>query len=348
MIGKRRILYLGCHEVLEYDDLRMFTDLGHEVFSLGHFTEAGSPTLMRKGRPEFYSPTDFENFLSLGGDVATRTLPKNFVKTFDLVIIVHVVDWVLRNAEALSGTPLIYRSIGQSVVQTEQMLASVAGQLRIVRYSVRELQDPTFLPSDRAIYFGKYKEDFPKWSGGDRISTFYNNYPHRPETSAPMLGLYLSFAERFSNLDLYGLHNEGIPSYRGVIGADEQYAVYATASLYLYIHTLPPSYTLNLMEAMFVGVPILAPSHSLVAKCSDNATVASWQVPAGRYEVPNLLGNNRYLLYDDLEDLCEKATYLTTSAPACDDISRTLRSRAHEFFDAAVIKYEWQDLFDGL
>ena len=40
-----KILLLLAHEIAEYDDLRMFTDMGYDVFSIGAYTNPSRPDL---------------------------------------------------------------------------------------------------------------------------------------------------------------------------------------------------------------------------------------------------------------------------------------------------------------
>ena len=38
------VLLLTSHSIAEYDDLRMLTDLGYNVFSIGAYTDPRNPT----------------------------------------------------------------------------------------------------------------------------------------------------------------------------------------------------------------------------------------------------------------------------------------------------------------
>ena len=50
------ILYFPVHEVLEFDDLRLLTGLGHAVFSTGAYGSPRPETVLRSARAEFFSP----------------------------------------------------------------------------------------------------------------------------------------------------------------------------------------------------------------------------------------------------------------------------------------------------
>ena len=39
-----KILYLSCHEVLEFDEISMLSDIGVQVFSIGAYLDPARPT----------------------------------------------------------------------------------------------------------------------------------------------------------------------------------------------------------------------------------------------------------------------------------------------------------------
>ena len=38
------ILYVGSHSILEYDEVRLLSDLGHDIFSIGSYTDPANPS----------------------------------------------------------------------------------------------------------------------------------------------------------------------------------------------------------------------------------------------------------------------------------------------------------------
>lgn len=79
-----RILYSACHEVLEFDELRMLSNEGHTVFSLGsHF----SPSFAGNLRPQLEAASNavlFDEFHRTGCDLQAKKLTSEFLRHFDI------------------------------------------------------------------------------------------------------------------------------------------------------------------------------------------------------------------------------------------------------------------------
>ena len=99
---KFKILYFSCHEILEYDDLRMFTERGHGVFSLGAYASPDTKGLFRIPKPEFFSATDWKAFNETGCSLLTRRVSREFASNFDVAIINHYPEWIIDNLKELS------------------------------------------------------------------------------------------------------------------------------------------------------------------------------------------------------------------------------------------------------
>ena len=136
-----KILYFGCHETLDYDDLCMFTAMGHVVFCLGAFADPNSQfkPATRPVRPEFFSQELWNAFVSdPGNDLFRKIVTPAFAALFDLVIVNHDAHLLDLNREALLGKPIIFRSIGQASDMLEACLARHLDHVAVVRYSPRE------------------------------------------------------------------------------------------------------------------------------------------------------------------------------------------------------------------
>ena len=237
---------------------------------------------------------------------------------------------------------MIYRSLGQSNQVTEAALARIDRPLTVVRYSHRETGLPGFVRADCVIRFGKYVDEFPQWRGGDRFISFHNGYLGRDGVCVPALASYRDAARKLP-LDLYGFGNDGIPCARGLASSQGQLALLQTSAAYVYVYSAPPSYTLSLLEAMLVGIPIVAPSEHMVAG-TLGAVGELLGFSAARYEVPELLGYEEALLADNDQDLVRKAGCLTRNAELALASSAGLRTRARAMFDASRISLEWDRL----
>ena len=73
---------------------------------------------MRPGLDLDYDSADLEAYAKITcpeGVDRKDVLTKEFVKRFDLVVVMHLPRWIIGNAAALEGTPVIWRTIGQSI-----------------------------------------------------------------------------------------------------------------------------------------------------------------------------------------------------------------------------------------
>ena len=338
MSGKR-ILYHAVHEILEYDDLRLLNDAGFTVFSMGSY---GNPEArgnrFRGHHASFANHEDFVAAVAGGTTFVDGRLrvTREFVARFDAVIVNQNPLMVLDNLEAFGNVPVIYRTLGQSTFAWEEMLKPVADRLTVVRYSEHEIH-PDFLPTRAIIPFGKYVDEYPLWSGGGDVLTFMNTAARqaaRPEQEA-----YQELVAGFS-AKLYGLDNEGIANAAGLVSPDAQLDLYRRARCYVYIHSLVASYTLNFMEAMLVGAPILAPSQALV---SAQAYPDWWPE---RYAIEPMLAEGAGLIYGSVaegRDILANLERYDLQA-----LSQTARARARGLFNAPSVISQWQDFIAGV
>lgn len=343
-----KILYYSCHEILEYDDMCMLTDQGHAVFSLGAYCNPESTGLFRCPRPDFFQDGDWDAYIASGSTGAT-SLTRKFASRFDIAIINHMPEWVQAATEYLD-CPIIYRSIGQSSAATEKSISPFRSRINIVRYSKTEAGLPGFLASDASIYFGKTRLEGEGGLNlrGDRVLTFHNAYPDRSFASAPSLAQYRILAEICGGFDLYGAANDSVSVARGIATPDEQAQAYRTAALCFYVPTVPPSYTLGFIEALGAGLPIIAPSAKFIAQTVMKEHLQASGFSPLRYEVPDLLGNSRGLLYDTMEAAQEAVDTLRNDRKLADEISARNILTFESTFDAKKIAPQWTDYISSL
>lgn len=342
------ILYFACHETLEYDDVRMLTEMGHRVFSIGGLANPDSsrpstrPTMAR-----FYSREWWSAFAAdPGNDLASKRITQEFASRFDVAIVNHDSALLDANIHSLTGMPIVFRSIGQSNDHHEAVLGRYLDAVHVLRYSQREVGLPNFCRTDRVIYFGKFLSDYPQWNGGSRAITFHNSYPTRGTVSVPSLDQYSDFA-RTGPFDLYGFLNEGIDAWRGLAPAELQLELFRTAGAYLYVYSVPPSYTLSLVEAMLVGVPIVAPSAAAIRTILGPVAETCGFTDA-RYEVTELLDDDPALIWDTLSEAHSKIDTLLADPEQAFRISQKLRAKASLLFDVTNIASQWQQLLSEI
>jgi hypothetical protein len=344
--GTRRplnILYYSVHEILEYDEIRMLTDAGHRVFSMGNYRDPSKHGALRRPLPQFFYPGDWERYNSEG-------LTREFAEQFDVTIVMHEIEKAAQILNLCPDMPVVYRSIGQATMSTEAKLRLLSDRIKIVRYSIREAETPGFLPADAVIYFGKNLEDFSRpWVGGDRLITFHNNYILRRNVSVPSPEDYLTLSSTFP-CKLYGLGNDGMAEWGGLTDPEKQLELYRSAALYLYVCTVGPNYTLSFMEAMGTGLPVVAPSARMIESTADAEVQKSvgFSGVSGRYEIEDLLDNDDALIYSSINEAKSKIEWLLKNPRYCQDVSLRQRQRFSSMFDDKKIIKQWEALLYGM
>jgi len=265
-----RILYLSCHSILEYDEVKMFHELGHEVFSPGAYVEPANPgdATLRPAIPGLiYDPDIVKQFHEIGarhpGEDAKNYLTKEFVDNFDCIIVMHMPRWIAGNWPEIKHKRVIWRTIGQSVSTTEQELAPYRKRgMEIVRYSPKERNIPGYIGQDALIRFYKDPADYGPWNGNNkRVITFAQSMKQRGPACS--FDFFEEVTRKFPR-HLYGPGNEGIgPWASGKVSYDQLKEEMRCNRVYFYTGTHPASYTLNFIEAWMTGIPIVAlgPEH---------------------------------------------------------------------------------------
>ncbi len=255
-----RILYLSVHQVLEYDDLRLFRRLGHQVFSIGNYIRPDPNFPLRPSLDLGADHPDLLHAFETMGCVYDRSLAKcfvtpEFVSLFDVVVVMHDADSIARLWSALRVRPVIWRTIGQAVDHFESVAAPLrADGLHIVRYSPNEMLSDSYIGSDALIRFAKDPADFPPWEGHEcRVVSFVNLFAQRYP------GSYARYERLTAGLPhvLGGLHNEGLPSAVGAVAVEAQLKMLQSSRAYLYASGDGVPYTLTFMEAWLAGIPVV-------------------------------------------------------------------------------------------
>jgi hypothetical protein len=321
-----RILYLPNHGVLEYDELRIFSTFAASVFSAGLYVDPAMPTVrVRPALPEVPRNHVAEEIWAREG--LTRTtclLSADFLRCFEVVVAVHDKP-SLNYLASVSGPPVFLRMIGQSLERHEAKLAALRSKFRIVRYSPGERYIPGYAGEDALIRFGKFMDDFGPWTGEDRqVVSFYGSLARRKPAAS--FDFYDAATRPFPRT-MYG--NRDTEWSRGRVAPEAMRDIYRRAYVYFCLHTHPASYTLNLMEAMASGCPIVT--------LGRGVTPSRPHVPQA-YEVPDMIGG--------CVDTPEDAHRLIRSLFANPDLARQHgemnRANAIELFSVDKIAAQWQ------
>ena len=334
-----KILYLSCHHVLEYDEIRVLARLGHQVISPGFYANIISPPSfqLRNEIPGYLIPNDLADIYSYYSqgkslEAFKKSLPREFVQKFDLVIAMHDHEFITHNLDALRGLPVVWRSIGQSTPSIEKAICDLFPvlELRIVRYSPCERNIDEYAGEHRIVRFAKFVDDFPAWQGvNDSVITFCQMMKQRGDTCN-----FKAFKQitRKSNRCLYGPGNEGMAWMRGAVTDAQQKEILRDASIYVSCNTKPASYTLGFMEAWLTGIPVVALGKSFQAPYGD------------LYEVPLLIedGVDGFIV-DDIRQGRRLIRSLLLDRPTLEIVSRNGRNKSQCLFGEKAVLVQWEE-----
>src|SRR3990167_5830908 len=160
-----KLCYIGVHEVLEADELRLFTELGIDCFSYqGAFANPAGHISLK--RPAIGGMTYYPELAEEANKHAKTKIPKEFFDKFDVVMIMHDPDVVVENWERMKHKKVIWRTIGQSIATVENMVRKMRYEgMKIVRMSQKEENIVGFVGSDALIRFYKDPEEWSGWTG---------------------------------------------------------------------------------------------------------------------------------------------------------------------------------------
>lgn len=341
-----KILYLSCHSILEYDEVKLLAELGHEVFSPGAYVEPDNPgdASLRPGIPGLvYDPDILAEFHAIHdkfpGEDNKDHLYKEFVDHFDCVIVMHLPRWIERNWHAMSHKRVIWRTIGQSVQHTERQLLPYRRQgMQIIRYSPKEATIPGFIGSDALIRFYKDPADYGNWTGEQkRVITFAQHMQKRGQ--ACNYGFFEEVTRPFAR-HLFGPGNEGQDWTSGKVSFEQLQAEMRANRVYFYTGTHPASYTLNFMEAWMTGIPVVA----IGPKYGNAAYFPGHNL----YEVHELINNGfNGFVSDSPVELRQAIKTMLENDVVASEISKNGRAAAIEIFGKDNIKEQWRKFLDG-
>ena len=341
------LLHLGCHEILEFDELRLFAQIpGLEVFSPGAYLNpegiGGRPPIPDlKYKPEWLDawsrvPTRPELPPPLGDQKASLT--PELLEHFDAVMIHHVFGWVTENWKTLEkwGGQVFYRDIGQTNFEQEQLLRYyVERGMKIIRYSPKSRLIPNYAGEHALIRFSKDPADFHPWVGDRKeVMTIAQSMQERE----PACGyqIFVDSTRPFTRR-LYGNNNQASGAlWSGQLSYSQILEYLSWTRCYFYTGTYPAPYTLNFMEAALAGCPIVALDYRALPVHYDHYEVAdlldSWGLGFWK-------GANRH----ELEDRCVRT--LSMANAEARDRSNLQREEAYKLFSYEAVEPLWKELF---
>lgn len=332
-----KILYLSCHSILEYQEVKLFTELGHSVLSLGAYQNPSKP--QDEKRPAINGFYD-DALQAIAIQTSKDNLHQELIDWADVIMVMHVPEWIINNWTKLKGKTVVWRTIGQSVpdIETRMSLPRAMG-LKIVRYSPEEKNIEGFAGEDAMIRFYADPDEFKGYTGEiEKVMTVAQSMKKRGDYCG--YGIF-DEATRNNARVVFGPGNEEIPYSGGLLNYDELREAYKKHRAYFYTGTYPASYTLNFMEALMTGIPIVAIGRRL----------ADLKIFPGMdcYEVDKIIKNGvNGFISDSVEDLSEYVNFLLERPEEAKQIGENGRRTALELFGKNNIKSQWNDFFNTL
>ena len=274
-----RILLALSHAIEEYDQVRLLSGLGYDVFSIGGYIDPAHPhSDMRPALPDAPRHPELQAVVDALGTAdnlgaAQANIPDPILDWADVIIFHHYLDRRLwPQWRRVRHKRVIWRTVGQSVENNERAAAPYrVDGLQIVRYSPKERNIPGYAGEDALIRFYKDPADYGGWTGEEPV--VINVTQHLYQRSLGDNGLPRGRQE-WTNYTFWDQATAGLPRMAlgpgseaiggpGALTHDEMVGWLRRARAYLYTGTQPASYTLGLIEAMMTGIPVVSigPAH---------------------------------------------------------------------------------------
>lgn len=343
-----RILYMPCHIILEYDEVRLLKDLGHEVFSVGGYCDPRKPH--NNMRPPLNFDADpmvlsmfyhmcHQNFLKgiPEGDCG-KHFTKEFIDNFDCIIVVHRMDWIKLNWDLFKSKLVILRTIGQNTSINEDSLKYCIDKgVKIVRYSPKERQLKNYAGEDIVLRFFKYNSDFKKRDVVNKNAmTFGQSVKFREKFC---FGDCMEMVSKQVPYKLYGPENQLYNFNGGFLSYDEQIQMLSNTSVYFYTGTYPAQYTLNFIEAMLSGIPIVSIGTEITEDFCEPFP----------FEVPDILSTvYSDLCFNNINQISNRLNELIQNEKLNGIISEKQLKVAYDLFSVERNKFDWNDFLYSL
>lgn len=340
-----RILYNSVHSILEHDELKMLQELGHDVFSLGAYSNGGQGHYLLP-RPSIPGMTQYPEWEKIGREHPRTDLPAEFLDEFDVIITMHMPEFLVGNWSKMKHKKVVFRSIGQNTPTVENTIRPFHYEgMKIIRMSPMEKNIVGFAGEDMMIRFYKDPIEWTDWNGNTkRIINFTQSllgrrvFCHYDAITRIMQG--------FPSL-IYGSGNEdlGIALNGGELPYELLKGALRDNRVFVYGGTWPSPYTLAVQEAMMTGIPVVAIGKHLAQDLQE----IGMNDRIDYYEMPLLIDNGRNgFISDDINELRDDIHQLLEDEELAKKIGEQGRKTAIKLFSKENIKTSWEDFLATL
>ena len=338
------ILYWSSHAILEFDEVKLLTEMGYNVISLGAYLHNNKGTDMRGEIPNLYNN---EHLRSVAIQSGKYYVHQDLIDWMDVALFMHNAKTqpdqmeqpeIASNWKNIKYKRVIFRSIGQSVPAIENELKQYRSEgLQIVRYSPKERNIPGYAGEDAIIRFYKDPDEYTNWSGEDKIIL---NFSQSMKQRKDHCGY--NIWEKTTNgypRKVYGPGNEDLKTdWGGIAIPEEQKKLYKKSRCYFYYGTTPASYTLTTIEAIMTGIPMIVAGKGLHPDLYKQDT----------YEMEDFIQNGQNgFISNDVGDLRRSIDVLMNDYEGAKKISENSRQTAIQLFGRDKIAQEWNSFLGG-
>jgi hypothetical protein len=339
-----KLLYISIHEILERDELALFSELGIDVFSYqgAYMYPNGAPTLKRPGIKGLEFHEDLANEALLH---AKTKIPVEFFNQFDAVMIMHDPNVIGENWDRMKHKKVIWRSIGQSTPHVENMVRRMKYEgMKVVRMSEKEKNIVGYIGEDAVIPFYKDPEEWKDWNGNNRQAINFTQ---------SLLGrrafchydAIMKIAQGFP-FTVYGSGNTDLG---GLDGGELPFSLMQGAlrdnRVFIYGGTWPSPYTLAFQEALMTGIPVVAIGKHLAEELPEIAV----NDRIDYYQIPDIIINGKNgFCSSDINSLRGQIDQLMNDHDLARRIGESGRRTAIELYGKEKIKLQWKEFFDSL
>lgn len=334
-----KILYLSHHSVLEFYEVSLFLEMGHDVFSAGAYSDPKGHKLLH--RPGIEGAPYYPEYERICREHPKTELPQDFIDEFELIICMHNPDVLIENWPRMKHKKVIFRSIGQNTPELERILKPLKDEgLKVVRYSPMEKNIPDYMGEDAMIRFYVDKEEFKDWNGNNkRVINFTQSLKDRGNNC-----YYNTILETMSGYDskIFGPGNENLGNLNGgSVPFELQKGQLRDSRVFFYAGTWPAPYTLSFIEALMTGTPVV----SISGQLSKIPSVPEWDF----HEISSIINNGTSgFIAQTINEARGYIRQLLDNDDLSVKISEGGRKKAIELFGKGFIKSEWDNFFKKL
>jgi hypothetical protein len=310
--------------------------MGIDVFSMDAYRNPASPIDVK--RPPIEGIQYHEYLDRLVSQCSRENIHEELIEWADIIYFMHIPQWVYMNWNKIKHKKVIWRSIGQSSPNVESALFVPHSQgMKIVRYSPAEEGIRGYIGKDVMIRFYKDPDEFKDYNGEiPRVITMAQNMK-TPRSASCNFNTFMAATEGFDRM-IYGPGNEDTGCDGGRLSYEDLKKAYRDNRVYFYTGTYPASYTLNFIEAMMTGIPIV----------SIGKTVANIDPMGGidSFEVDSIIQNGKNgFISNEVSELREYVSLLLNDHVLAKKIGEAGRQTAIELFGKEKIKQQWEEFF---